>query len=106
MKTYGNHSKGFTLLELMAVIAIIGVLASIALPKYLAYRQKAYAAHCTANRYHIEMIEREYFVNYDVANLQIDESYKCPSGGVSVWLISDINDPEYPKVGCSIHLAQ
>ena len=106
MKTYGNHSKGFTLLELMVVIAIMGVLASIAMPQYLAYRQKAYAAHCTANRYHIEMIEREYFVDHDVANLIIDESYKCPSGGVYVWFISDTNDPEYPKVGCSIHLAQ
>ncbi len=106
MKTYGNHSKGFTLLELMVVIAIMGVLASIAMPQYLAYRQKAYAAHCTANRYHIEMIEREYFVDHDVANLIIDESYKCPSGGVYVWLVPDTNDPEYPKVGCSIHLAQ
>ncbi|MBW1643858.1 MAG: type II secretion system protein, partial [Deltaproteobacteria bacterium] len=106
MKAYGNYSKGFTLLEVMVVIAIMGVLASIAMPQYLAYRQKAYAAHCTANRYHIEMIEREYFIEYDLANLIIDESYKCPSGGVYVWLVSDTNDPGYPKVGCSIHLAQ
>lgn len=34
-----NHS-GFTLLELMIVIAIIGVLAVIAIPNFISYREK------------------------------------------------------------------
>jgi prepilin-type N-terminal cleavage/methylation domain-containing protein len=37
-----SNKEGFTLIELMIVIAIIGILAAIAIPNFISYRNKAY----------------------------------------------------------------
>jgi type II secretion system protein G len=45
----GRNQKGFTLVELMVVVVIIGILSAIAVPVYNNVTEKAEASACKAN---------------------------------------------------------
>jgi prepilin-type N-terminal cleavage/methylation domain-containing protein len=63
-KLRGN-SEGFTLIELMIVIAIIGILAAIAIPNFIAYRDKAFCSRAEADGQNILAALASYFSEPD-----------------------------------------
>jgi prepilin-type N-terminal cleavage/methylation domain-containing protein len=56
-----KNTSGISLIELMVVVAIVGILSSIAMPAYTKYVIKAKATELltVANNYKIELIEQE-----------------------------------------------
>ena len=63
-KLRGN-SQGFTLIELMIVIAIIGILAAIAIPNFISYRDKAYCSKAETDAQSVLAALASYFSEPD-----------------------------------------
>lgn len=55
--------KGFTLIELMIVIAIIGILAAIAIPQFSSYRKRAYNSAAQTDLKNAATAEEAYYVD-------------------------------------------
>ena len=59
-----RNEKGFTLIELMIVIAIIGILAAIAIPQFNAYRARSFNAGALSDLRNVETAVEAYYVDF------------------------------------------
>lgn len=100
-----KNKKGFTLIELIVVIAILGILALFLVPSFIGYADDAQKATCDANRHLIERSYKFYKVKNEgvVLSDYIDgdgseyQGSQCPSNGTYSY------DNANEKVLCSIH---
>ena len=101
-----SHRKknGFTLAELLIVVAVIAVLVGVAVPIFINQAAKAKEAACMANRRTLfgEIVMEHTLSDRsfsDVFNEYVVHAGKCPSGGTFSW--QDSGDTGIIK--CSFH---
>ena len=80
MKTKSN--AGFSLVELMVVVAIIGILATIAIPNFVRFQNKAKQSNAKSELAGIFTAERAYFAEYNTYVSLLTLAGFTPEGSV------------------------
>jgi prepilin-type N-terminal cleavage/methylation domain-containing protein len=88
-----NRNKGFTLVEIMIVVLIIGILMAIAVPNFIQARSTSRKNSCIANLKQIDSAKEQFametkldtgatVLSTDLAPTYIKSFPSCPGGGV------------------------
>ena len=111
-----KNKKGFTLIELMIVVAIIGILAAIAIPDFLKFQAKAKQSEAKTNLGAIFTAQIAYFAEQntfgggdrcfnDIAWAPEGEnlySYFCATNTITNWRGPDSSGETVPNVASTV----
>ncbi len=115
-----NKQGGFTLIELMLVVAIIGILASVAVPSYMSYLATTRQAEAKGSLGGVFINEQAYYVEFDTYSSfsaigfglggtakYYDFTVTAPSGNSwppNAWIGKDGTPGNGPPGGVTLHL--
>jgi type IV pilus assembly protein PilE len=88
-----NNYRGFTLIELMIVVAILGILAAVAYPSYNDFVLRSNRAEAQQELVRLANLQEQRFVDWraytaDLTALGVANPYKTPSGNYSITAVS------------------
>ena len=91
MRKSRDRDRGFTLVELLVVIIIIGILAGIAIPVFLNQRQKGYDTQAKSDLRNMASFEEIYLNDFNsygnVSDIQTSEPTMHVSKGVTLTVL-------------------
>ncbi|MGH7475358.1 MAG: prepilin-type N-terminal cleavage/methylation domain-containing protein [Longimicrobiales bacterium] len=83
--------RGFTLIELLLVLVVIGILATIAMPKYTAIRERSYKASIESDLKVLAIMQELYhksYLNYSSTVTALPDMETTPDVAISITVSS------------------
>jgi type IV pilus assembly protein PilA len=107
-----RHPEGVTLIELLIVMLVIGVLASIAIPKFGSVKQRAYRTQGLADLSSLRVAEEAFFADsnrygtFAEVATRFSPTMGAPAVLPAIWYWSaTVTHPQLPGMTCGIAVA-
>ena len=104
-----KNEKGFTLVELMVVLIIIGILASVAISKFSGAKVRAYDANAQSTLHYIFKACKNYWTlnnssnSCSISTISSPEFGYTPPSDIQIVIDDDGNNTEYEFFATAIH---